>query len=178
MNLNSSTSYGIELIDKSDLFKWWNITASFNFFQNIINGKNIDADLQNNNISYTAKLLSNMKVWKTMDIQFSANYNGPTATAQGIVKPIFTMDIGLKKDFLKNKLSIGLGVTDLTNARKMSITASGSDFIMSMERRRESRVATLTVTYRFGKMTDSGKKGRGAKPDNGGMDSGGGDMGM
>ena len=178
VNLNSSTSYGLELIDKSDLFKWWNITASFNFFQNIINGKNIDADLQNNNISYTAKLLSNMKVWKTMDIQFSANYNGPTATAQGIVKPIFTMDIGLKKDFLKNKLSIGLGVTDLTNARKMSITASGSDFIMSMERRRESRVATLTVTYRFGKMTDSGKKGRGAKPDNGGMDSGGGDMGM
>jgi iron complex outermembrane receptor protein len=177
VNLNSSTSYGIELIDKSDLLKWWNITASFNFFQNIINGKNVDADLQNENISYTGKLLSNMKVWKTMDIQFSANYMGPTATAQGIVKPVFTMDIGLKKDFLKNQLSIGLGVTDITNARKMAITASGSNFNLEFERRRESRVATLTVTYRFGKMAENGKKGKQDRQ-GGGMDNGGGDMGM
>ena len=65
-----------------------------------------------------------MKVWKTMDIQFSANYTGATATPQGIVKPVFTMDIGLKKELLKNKLSIGLGVTDITNARKMEIIAN------------------------------------------------------
>ena len=177
VNLNSSTSYGLELIDKMDLYKWWNVTASFNFFQNIINGKNVDADLQNNNLSYTGKLLSNMKVWKSMDIQFSANYMGPTATAQGEVKAIFTMDIGLKKDFLKNQLSVAAGVTDITNSRKMNIVSSGTNFQLEMMRRRESRVATVTVTYRFGKMAENGKKSRQDKQ-GGGMDSGGGDMGI
>jgi hypothetical protein len=47
-----------------------------------------------------------------------------------------------------------------------------------MERRRESRIATLTVSYRFGKLTDNGKKVRPDKQGGGNMDNGGGDMGM
>jgi outer membrane receptor protein involved in Fe transport len=177
VNLNSSTSYGFELIMKNDLTKWWNTTLSANIFETKIDGENVDADLQNNNFSYIFKLISNMRVWKNMDIQFTANYTGPTATAQGEVKPVLAMDFGIKKELFKNA-SLGLNITDLTNSRKMYMTASGTNFSQTMEHKRESRIATLTFTYRFGKMSETGKKGRQNKGGGNEFEGGGGDMGM
>jgi outer membrane receptor protein involved in Fe transport len=177
VNLNSSTSYGFELISKNDLTKWWNTTLSANIFETKIDGANVDADLQNNNFSYIFKLMSNMRVWKNIDIQFTANYNGPTATAQGEVKPIFSMDLGFKKEIFKNA-TLSLNVTDLTNARKMYLTASGSNFTTEMERKRESRIATLTFSYRFGKLSENKRSTR-QKPAGGSeFEGGSGDMGM
>lgn len=175
VNLNSSKSYGFELIAKNDILKWWNTTTSINVFQTVIDGKNVDADMQNNNFSYILKLLSNMRVWKNMDIQFTANYMGPTVTAQGEVNPIFTMDIGLKKEVFRNA-SLSLNVSDLTNSRKMAMESNGSNYYTKMERRRESRIATLTFSYRFGKASDS-KKGK-QKQSSSDFDGGGGDLGL
>ena len=176
INLDKSQSYGLELIIKSDITKWWNVTFSANGFETKIDGSNVQGDLQNENLSYIIKLLSNMRIWKNMDIQFTANYNGPTATLQGQVKSIFTMDLGLKKEIFKNA-TLSLNVTDLTDARKMQIIGDNDPaFYLEMMRKRESRVATLTFSYRFGKMSD--KKSRQDRPNNGGMDGGGGDMGM
>ncbi len=174
INIDKSQSYGIELIVKADLTKWWNITFSANGFQTVIDG-GAQADLQNENLSYIIKLLSNMRIWKNMDIQFTANYMGPTATLQGEVKSIFTMDLGLKKEIFKNA-SLSLNISDLTDARKMQIVANNDPaFYQEMNRKRESRIATLTFSYRFGKMSET-KKGRQDKP--GGVDNGGGDIGM
>lgn len=178
VNLNSSTSYGFELISKNDLTKWWNITTSANVFETKIDGNNVQADLQNNNFSYMLKFLSNMHILKNMDIQFTANYMGPTATAQGEVQGMFTMDIGMKKEIFKNA-TLSLNVNDITNSRRMKMKASDANFTQTMERRRESRVITVTFAYRFGKLSDQTKKNRMDKSNNGGgFDGGGGDMGM
>jgi outer membrane receptor protein involved in Fe transport len=174
-NLNSSKSYGAELILKTDIAKWWNTTLSANMFQTVIDGSNVDAALQNNNFSYIFKLISNMHVWKTMDIQVTGNYNGPTVTAQGSIHPVFSVDAGLKKEIFRNA-TLSLNVSDITNSRQMLWDATGTYYTSTAMRRRESRVATLTFTYRFGKATENK---RAKKPQNGEqMDNGGGDMGM
>lgn len=176
INLDKSQSYGLELILKTDITKSLNITFSANGFQTIIDGSNVQADMQNENLSYILKLLSNVRVWKNMDIQFSANYNGPTATLQGEVKSIFSMDLGIKKEIFKNA-SLSLNITDLTDARKMRIVGDNDPtFYQEMNRKKESRIATLTFSYRFGKMSEN-KKSRPDKQNNGGFE-GGGDMGM
>jgi uncharacterized membrane protein YgcG len=70
-------------------------------------------------------------------------------------------------------------MNDLTNSRRMKMKASDVNFTQTMERRRESRVITVTFTYRFGKLSDPSKKGRQDKSNNGGgFDGGGGDVGM
>ncbi len=175
VNLTSSSSYGFELIAKNDITKWWNTTASVNLFQTVIDGSNVDADLQNNNFSYELKLISNMKFFKNLDFQVTANYSGPSITAQGKVKEVFTIDSGIKNDIFRNA-SLSLNVSDITNARRMRWESEGSNFTQTMQRRRESRIATLTFSYRFGKAADN-KKTRQRKSDSNEMDSGG-DMGM
>jgi outer membrane receptor protein involved in Fe transport len=176
INLDKSQSYGVELILKEDITKWWNITFSANGFETKIDGSNVQGDLQNENLSYIIKLLSNMRVWKNMDIQFTANYNGPTATLQGEVNAMFSMDLGLKKEIFKNA-TLSLNINDLTDSRKMKIIGNNDpSFYLEMTRKRESRVATLTFSYRFGKISET-KKSRPDKQNNGGGD-GGGDIGM
>ncbi len=175
-NLTSSSSYGFELIAKNDLTKWWNTTASINLFETVIDGSNVDADLQNNNFSYELKLISNMKFLKNMDVQLTANYSGPSVTAQGHVREVFSMDFGIKKEIFRNA-SLSLNISDLTNSRRMYWESSGSNFEQTMMRRRESRVATLTFSYRFGKAADKQKLRQ--RRDGNDMDNGGGgDMGM
>jgi outer membrane receptor protein involved in Fe transport len=173
-NLSSSKSYGVEVILKTDITKWWNTTFSGNAFRTVIDGSNVDAALQNNNFSYIIKLISNMHVWKNMDIQFSANYNGPSVTAQGTVHAVFSMDFGIKKEIFRNGF-LSINVTDLTNSRQMLWDASGANYTSTTMRRRESRVATLTFMYRFGKASENK---RAKKPQQQEMDNGGGDMGM
>jgi outer membrane receptor protein involved in Fe transport len=176
INLDKSQSYGLELIIKSDITKWWNVTFSANGFQTKIDG-GAQADLQNENLSYIVKLLSNMRVWKNMDIQFTTNYMGPTATLQGEVKQMFWMDIGLKKEIFKNA-SLSLNLTDITDTRRFQIVGNNDPaFYQEMNRKRESRVATLTFSYRFGKMSET-RKSRPDRQNNGGFEGGGGDMGM
>lgn len=174
INLDKSQSYGLELIIKSDITKWWNITFSANGFQTKIDG-GAQADLQNENLSYIVKLLSNMRVWKNFDIQFTANYTGPMATLQGEMKSQFVMDLGLKKEIFKNA-SLSLNITDLTDARRFQIVGNNDPaFYQEMNRKRESRIATLTFNYRFGKMSET-RKSRPERQNNG--FEGGGDMGM
>ena len=176
INLDKSQSYGLELILKTDITKWWNVTFSANGFETKIDGSSAQGDLQNENVSYIVKLLSNMRIWKNLDIQFTANYNGPTATLQGEVKPIFSMDLGFKKELFKNA-SLSLNITDLTDARKFRIVGNNDPtFYQEFERKRESRIATLTFSYRFGKMSET-RKSRPDKQNNGGFE-GGGDMGL
>jgi outer membrane receptor protein involved in Fe transport len=174
LNLNSSQTYGIELILKTDLAKWWNMTLSMNGFKTKLNASNISGDLQNSNTSYLIKLMSNMHVWKNMDIQAVGNFNGPTVTAQGHIKSITAIDIGIKKEIFKNA-DLSLNVSDITNARVFWLIANNDPtFYLDTKRKRESRILTVNFTYRFGKLTES-KKGR---PDKQNTPAPDGEMGM
>ena len=81
-----------------------------------------------------------------------------------------SLDIGLKKDFLKNnKASIALNVQDIFNTRKFSIFNSGVNYASDATFKWESRVFTINFSYRFGKQETNQRK-RGGENNN--MDGG------
>ncbi len=162
INLNSAISYGVEMIAKTDLFKWWNLTTSINFYQSIINGTNVDAALNNDGISWFAKMMSNFTVWKNMQIQVSGNYQAALPLPQGTMKPNYSVDIGLKKDILKNKASISIACSDIFNTQQMNMILSDANFYQDMTRKKESRILTFTFLYRFGQ-SDISQKRKGGK---------------
>ena len=174
INLNSAISYGVEMIAKTDLFKWWNLTTSINFYQSIINGTNVDAALNNDGISWFAKMMSNFTVWKNMQIQVSGNYQAALPLPQGTMKPNYNVDIGLKKDILKNKASISIACSDIFNTQQMNMILSNTNFYQDMTRKKESRILTFTFLYRFGQ-SDISQKRKGGKTGEGQNEIRGGD---
>jgi len=99
-------------------------------------------------------------------MQVSYNYQGPTVLAQGKMNPVQSFDIAIKKDILNKKGSIGLRMSDVFNQQIYSGETSGLGFIQDVSRRRESRVAFLTFSYRFGSDGNQTMKKSKSKDDN------------
>lgn len=170
VNLSSGRTYGLELTAKTQITKPWDATLSTNFFQNKIDGNNVDPSINNEGFSWFAKLNSNYKLNKQLSLQLMANYESAKPAAQGQLQEVYWMDLALKGSFLKNnKASVTLNVTDIFNTRKYTTDYNLPLFFQSIYRDRETRIATITFTYKFGKTefgggadAGRGKRGRGS----------------
>ena len=75
------------------------------------------------------------------------------------------------KDFGK-KLDISMRVSDVMNTQQFKINTANTGYIQNFSNKRESRIAYLTLTYRFGNLMDNERKGRDRKRNNNNEDNG------
>jgi outer membrane receptor protein involved in Fe transport len=59
-NLSTEHSFGLEFILSADPFEWWKLNGSANFFRSIVDGGNLDQELQADTYSWFARLNSRM----------------------------------------------------------------------------------------------------------------------
>lgn len=171
-NVGHAHSAGVELISRHEFFKWWNLTANINLFYYKISSTNSYGDLSNNSISGFGRIISNWKFLKGTEAQLTFGYWAPSAAPQGRAKAMWGFDVGIKRDFWKNRLSVNLAVTDIFNTRRFAIVSQGQGFDLNLYRKRETRVATLTVTLRLGKQDAGQRKNRRENNGGGEMDEG------
>ncbi|MFI5220038.1 MAG: TonB-dependent receptor domain-containing protein [Bacteroidia bacterium] len=160
-NFSSSQNLGFEFILRNQLGKLGNILTSFNIFKNIIDADNVQADLQSEAVSWTARVTANLKFTKTTTFQLTGMYQAPNNNPQGTVSGFSGVDAGVKQDFWKGKASLSFNVNDIFKTRKFKIHNEGDYYILDSERRRESQVAMLTFSYRFGASESNNQRRRG-----------------
>ena len=83
-NANSSLIYGVELTNRMPVTKWWDLTLNLNIFNAQINGGNIQQDLNNQRVSWFAKMNSSFKLKKGYTIQLNGDYQAKTVLPQGV----------------------------------------------------------------------------------------------
>jgi outer membrane receptor protein involved in Fe transport len=169
-NLTSGTSYGLELVFDTEIFKWWKLSVNGSYFKNEVKGAENGTDLSNSNYSWNGRLNSNMVLPKKIMFQFTANYRGPQLNLQGTMSANFTCDLALRKDFYKDKISLSFRLSDIFKTSKFEVENSGEGFSADMVRYRESRVAYLGLTVKFGKEQKTMKRSK--KSENGGEGGG------
>ena len=148
-NLTSGTTYGIELINTTEFTPWWNVNASFSFFRNQIDGTNLDADFTNDALAWNAKLVSNFVLPAQLDLQFTGNYEAPEAEAQGFDDERYYVDVSLQRNFFGEKANVSLSVRDVFNTYQFGSSAETEEFRQYFTYKRDSRIALLTVGYKF-----------------------------
>lgn len=140
MNINTSTKYGMELIGTMSPQKWIKINANVSFFQDIMSAlpeENIEGSKL---FSWNSRLNLSFFPWKNGSFQLIGNYNAPTRSIQEYHKEQYYADASFRQDFLKNKLSLSLRLTDIFNTRTFYETTNGNGFTTESQRYRESRV--------------------------------------
>jgi len=160
-NLNSSKSYGLELIVSSQILKWWNVNGNFSYFKSIVDAQNISSNLTNETNSWSARLSSGMNIPNLFDVQLSYFYSGKRISANGTVEPMQSLDAAIKKDLFDNKASISFRVSDIFNTMKFKTIINDPSYIQESLRRRNSRTAYLTLSFNIGskdKNSDRKKK--------------------
>jgi len=158
-NYNNEEQYGVELIAKDEFFKWWNTTSSFNFNQTLVDAQNLEDGLTNSSFNYTIRVMSFFQVLKQTALQLTFNYSTPWTFAQGESEPVYYLDAGVKSDFFQNKLSVNLTFSDIFDTRIWQGYSEGGNFYSEYARKRESQIAGLKLTYKFGQQDLSRRKG-------------------
>ncbi len=140
MNINTSTSYGMELIGSASPKKWVKINANVSFFRDVMSALpeyNIEGSKL---FSWNTRLNLSFIPWKDGSFQLIANYNAPTRSVQEYHKEQYYADASFRQDLLKNKLSLSLRLTDIFNTRTFYETTTGNNFTTDSRRYRESRI--------------------------------------
>ncbi len=167
LNLARGTAYGLELVGSGSITSFWKVNANLSGFRNIIEGSAPGTDIDNRNFTYTGRLNNNFTVTKKLDIQFSANYRSAAVTAQGRRGEFFFTEFAAKQNVLKDKGSITLRVSDVFNTLRFNFDSFGPGFESVSRNKRETRVAFLGFTYRFGGAQQPERRRRGDQPQQG-----------
>jgi hypothetical protein len=77
---------------------------------------------------------------------------GQATTAQGYMRANYSVDAGIRFEFLKNKAaSLSLNVNDIFRTRRQSVYSASPYFTQDVFRRRDPQVFRLNFSWRFGK---------------------------
>jgi outer membrane receptor protein involved in Fe transport len=177
VNANRSNAYGLEVTSTNKIADWWSLTSNVNLYNSTINGKNLQSNLSNQQVSWFGKLNNTFKLPENYTIQLTGDYTSKTilppgrggggggrmfgggnlSTANGYTDPVYGFDIAIKKDFLKDKsASVSVSMNDFLKTRVYKVH-SRSDFspniysIQVNERRRDPQIVRLNFNWRFGK---------------------------
>lgn len=150
INLKSADYYGLSVSAPLRITKWWNMVSNLDAYYNHFNGAlggtslnrgRLAADIRTNN-SFTFK-----KGWTA---ELNANYSSSGQAGFMVFEPRWGLAAGVQKSILQNKGTIRFNISDIfwTNLPQAVITYD--NYIEKWKAYRETRVANLTFTYRFG----------------------------
>jgi hypothetical protein len=161
MNVSRSQSSGMEFVIKNNLFKILNLTSSFNLYYNKMDSaryynpyNNAQSQLipEQENFTWSARVLGNVILSKNTFAQFTAEYSAPRLIAQGRETASYAIDLGVRQMFLNRTLSVNLMVRDLLNSRKRNTITWGDGFYQTSESYFHGRMIGVIATYNFGNM--------------------------
>ncbi len=197
INANSGISYGIELTNKMQVTKWWELMLNANIFNSKINASSVNSNTSHNIsiatnsiLSWFGKVNSTFKLPKSYSIQISGYYQSKTVlpqngggggggpfnqvqtTAQGYILPKYGVDMAIRKDWNWKKGRTGSLTLSMNDILKTEYQRTFSEqtglFNQNTERISNPQVLRLTFSYRFGKFDTSLFKRKNTKFDQNG----------
>jgi iron complex outermembrane recepter protein len=150
VNLSSSDYYGLSVAAPVRITNWWNMINNGNFYYRQYHGNLAKTPL--NNGSPAARIISNntfsfKKGWTT---ELNFNYLSRARNGYSVSKSQWGIGAGVQKNVLKNKGSLRFNITDIFWTNLPNSTITYANYIEKWHAVRDSRVANLTFTYRFG----------------------------
>ncbi|MBC7534752.1 MAG: TonB-dependent receptor, partial [Ferruginibacter sp.] len=130
--------------------KWWTsmiyVEGRYQEFKGILNGKKLEVSGTN----FTTNVNNQFSFKKGWSAEISGFYRSKSVEGQIIIKSLSQADIGVKKEILKNKGALKLSIRDIYGPRTARGKIDFQNTEASFQQYNDSRVATLSFSYRFG----------------------------
>lgn len=174
-NVAKSQASGLEIVGKDKLFKILDLTTTVNLYYSKLDGFSYlpqgaetpvigDTD---ESFAWNVRMIANFSLPWGVSLQGTGNYNSKQLMAQGHREPNYSVDLGLRKSFLSDKLTLSINARDLLDSRKFCTVTAGDGFWQDSENWRGGRRVGFTLTYNFGNMNKKKdkSKSRSEEPD-------------
>ncbi len=149
ININTSTKYGLEIIGSVSPKKWVKINANASAYRDVMSALPEENIAGSELFSWTARMNVSFFPWKDGSFQLIGTYNSPTRSIQEYRKQQYYGDASFRQDFLKNKVSLSLRLTDIFNTRTYYRTTTGNGFTTESASYRESRVFYVGLQFKL-----------------------------
>jgi iron complex outermembrane recepter protein len=151
VNLESSDYFGLTATTPIRISKWWNMINNLNVYYNEVKGS------LNGAAPFAGAIIGNIRTNNTFTFkkgwtaELNANFNTGGRSGYSDSKVQWALSTGVQKNIMEGKGTVRFNFTDIfwTNRPRSTITYKGR-YIENWQAYRESRVANLTFTYRFG----------------------------
>jgi iron complex outermembrane recepter protein len=151
VNLTSSDYIGISGAVPVRISKWWNMTNNFDIYYNRFNGNLAGSKLNAGKPAATVRTNNNFTFTRGWSAELNANLNTGGQYGYMVLDPQWGLAVGAQKTVMHGKGTVRFNMTDIfwTNLPKAKVEYKGS-YVENWHAFRESRVANLSFTYRFG----------------------------
>lgn len=174
-NVAKSQASGLEIVGKDKLFKILDLTTTVNLYYSKLDGFSYlpqgaetpvigDTD---ESFAWNVRMIANLSLPWGVSLQGTGNYNSQQLMAQGHRELNYSVDLGLRKSFLSDRLTLSINARDLLDSRKFRTVTAGDGFWQDSENWRGGRRVGFTLTYNFGNMNKKKdkSKSRSEEPD-------------
>src|SRR5690606_3358117 len=110
-NVSSSTSIGLNVFGSTQITPKWSVSGSVNLYDYRIES-NTDNQYNNESFMYNINMNSNLSFGEGFSASLFAMFNSPRTTLQGRSSSWSMMSVGLKKELLDRKASLGISVNN------------------------------------------------------------------
>jgi len=150
INLKSSDYIGFTAAVPVRVNKWWNMINNLNVYYQKFNGNLGGTNLQNGDPSANLSTNNSFSFKKGWSAELNFNYVSSGRYGFMVYQPQWGLATGVQKTIMKGKGTLRFNVTDIFWTNRPRAVITYNNYIEKWHAFRESRVANLNFTYRFG----------------------------
>ncbi|MDP4284431.1 MAG: TonB-dependent receptor [Bacteroidota bacterium] len=150
-NIASKSNFGIAISANFPVTKFWSTNLYTNVSHDTYKGQLSGGMLNVKNTGFFSNMNNQFKFSKGWSAELSGFYQSKGIRGQIVMNPMWRMDAGVQKQILKKKGSLKLSVRDIFKTQNFSGSVNYQDIDLHIRNTQDSRIASLTFSYRFGK---------------------------
>lgn len=160
-NLALTDEYYIRFSLPLDVTKRWHMNSDIYSFIALYSGNIANTPITNSgNFNFNFNTTNTFNFTSAFSGELTASYKSKEVYAFDVIQPIWFFSIGLQQKLWNNRATIKVNLTDVLYTNKVTADVAFTDYKENFTVTRDSRVATVSFTYRFGKTSVPGSKRR------------------
>ncbi len=153
INLARFNYYGLSFDAPLKIAKWWNTQTNMVSYYGRYRGFFSQTAVNNGSPVFNINHTESFTFKKGWSAELTTYYRSRETYAYLLSRSIFRMGAGVQKNVFENKGTLRLNVTDIFRTDYPRVTSTFSTYRQYFEAVRDSRIANLSFSYRFGKNT-------------------------
>lgn len=160
-NLGKVDVYSFVISLPLEIKKWWNMNSDLNIYYASYTGNVANTPIKNvGKPTLNFNWVNSFAFNKTTSAELTGNYRAREIYAYDNINPIWFVSVGFQKKLWENRAVLKLNVSDIAYTNNMTATVKFSNYKEKFIVSRETRVASVTFTYKFGNTNVQGSRRR------------------
>lgn len=148
-NVGHDYSTGLELSGQVQLTHWWNMNLNGSLYHYKVKNQYKLNGTNEKSTNYDIIWNNAFDLGKSTRIQLDGNFVGPSVTTQGRTDAFWYMNLAVRQQLMKRKLSATLAFRDVFNSARYVSKITTADLQSITRIRPNYPLITLTLSYTF-----------------------------